>query len=304
VPFVEEERAVSYQEELVDLPDGRVLEVGALGDPSGTTVVLHHGTPGSVRSVASFGPLLEQGNFFVVSLSRPGYGRSSRLEGREIASVVGDTGHALDAFDRSQYVALGWSGGGPHALACAALDTPRCRGAVTLASVVPIDVDFDWTEGMAQGNIDEFALAQEGGPAYEAFMEEAGAAMSGMNTENAISLFGDLLSERDEEVLRDPAALESFVDATTHAFVEGWYGFHDDDLAFYKDWGFDPATIAVPVEIFYGDQDLMVPPTHGAWLASHISTARVFHDEHEGHLSIWGNHFDELAKALNSTWSS
>jgi hypothetical protein len=48
----------------------------------------------------------------------------------------------------------------------------------------------------------------------------------------------------------------------------------------------------------------MVPPTHGAWLASHISTARVFHDENEGHLSIWSRHFDEVAKALNSTWSA
>jgi pimeloyl-ACP methyl ester carboxylesterase len=301
---VAERRAVNYREELVELPDGRVLEVGALGDPSGTTVFLHHGTPGSVRSVTSFAPLLEEGNFYFVTMSRAGYGRSSRLAGRQISSVIADTDQALDAFDRSEYVALGWSGGGPHALACAALDTPRCRGAVTLASIVPVDVDFDWTEGMAPSNVDEFALAKEGGPAYEAFMEEAGAAMADMNTENALGLFGDLLSERDVEALTDPVALESFVNATTHAFVEGWYGFHDDDLAFYKEWGFDPTSISVPVEVFYGDQDLMVPPTHGAWLASHIATARVFHDEHEGHLSIWSHHFDEVAKALFSTWSS
>jgi pimeloyl-ACP methyl ester carboxylesterase len=297
-------RVVNYQEKLIDLPDGRVLEVAALGDPAGTTVFLHHGSPGSTRSVNSFAPLLDQGDFYFVTMSRAGYGRSSRLEGREIASIVDDVRAALRAFDRTEYVSLGWSGGGPHSLACAALDTPRCHGAVSLAGVVPIDVDFDWTEGMAPENIEEFALAKEGGPAYEAAMEAAGASMGDITSENAIDLFGDLLSEPDKEALADEATMESFVDATTHAFVESWRGFYDDDLAFYKPWGFDPAAIAVPVEIFYGDQDHMVPPTHGAWLASHIPSARVFHDEHEGHLSIWTRHFDEVAKALSSTWSS
>jgi pimeloyl-ACP methyl ester carboxylesterase len=135
-------------------------------------------------------------------------------------------------------------------------------------------------------------------------MEAAGAFMADMNVENAANLFEGLLSEPDREYLRDPAALAAFVDATTYAFSESWRGFYDDDLAFYKDWGFDPTAIAVPVEVFYGDQDLMVPPTHGAWLASHITTARVFHDEHEGHLSIWGRHFDEVAKALESVAAS
>ncbi len=295
---------MNYQEKLVALPDGRTLEVGALGDPEGTTVILHHGSPGSVRTVKSFAPLLEEGSFFVVTLSRPGYGRSSRREGRAIASIVEDTRQALDAFDRSQYVALGWSGGGPHALACAALDAPRCRGAVSLAGVVPIDVDFDWTEGMAPENVEEFARAREGGPAYEAAMEEAGASMAAMNADNTLETFGDLLSEPDKKVLSDPDALACFVDATTYAFVEGWRGFYDDDVAFLKAWGFDPAKISVPVEIFYGDHDHMVPSTHGAWLASHITTARVFHDEHEGHLSIWMRHFDEVAKALHSAASS
>jgi len=295
---------MEYREQLIDLPDGRILEVATLGDPSGSTVFVHHGSPGSSRSVMSFAPLLELGDFYFVTMSRAGYGRSARLEGRNIAWIVADTDHALDAFERDRYVALGWSGGGPHALACAALDTARCQGAVSLASVVPIDVDFDWTEGMAPSNVEEFALAKEGGPAYEAAMEAAGAFMADMNVENAANLFEGLMSEPDREYLRDPAALAAFVDATTYAFSESWRGFYDDDLAFYKEWGFDPTTIAVPVEVFYGDQDLMVPPTHGAWLASHISTARVFHDEHEGHLSIWGRHFDEVAKALESVAAS
>jgi pimeloyl-ACP methyl ester carboxylesterase len=296
-----EESAVDYQEEVIELPDGRVLEVAALGDPSGSTVFYHHGTPGSSRTVKSLAPLLEFGNFYLVTQSRAGYGRSSRHQGRDMASVVADTDHALDFFERDRYVVLGWSGGGPHALACAALDTPRCLGAVSLAGVVPIDVDFDWTEGMAPENVAEFELAKEGGPTYDEGMAAAGAFMASMSAENAFDILGELVGPPDKEVLADPVALDAFVEATTYAFLEGIYGFYDDDQAFYKPWGFDPEAISVPVEIFYGDQDKMVPPTHGAWLASHLKTARTFHDEREGHLSIWMNHFDEVAKALTST---
>ncbi|MGB7103085.1 MAG: alpha/beta hydrolase, partial [Acidimicrobiales bacterium] len=247
---------MNYQEELIDLPDGRVLEVAAQGDTAGTTVFLHHGTPGSTRTLDAFAPLLDVGDFFIVTLSRPGYGRSSRLAGRNIAAVVEDARHVLDFFERDRYVALGWSGGGPHALACAALDAPRCTGAVTLASVVPIDVDFDWTEGMAPENVEEFALAKEGGPEFEEAMETTGTIMGDMTTENAVDIFAGLLSDPDRNVLSEDQALKAFVDATRHAFSESWRGYYDDNAAFYMNWGFDPRSIAVPVEIFYGDQDL------------------------------------------------
>ena len=95
-----------------------------MGDPTGDTVFFHHGTPGSTKTLLAFEPLTESGKLFFVTTSRAGYGASTRREGRNIAAVVDDTRSALDALGRESYVALGWSGGGPHALACAALDAP------------------------------------------------------------------------------------------------------------------------------------------------------------------------------------
>jgi pimeloyl-ACP methyl ester carboxylesterase len=291
---------MTYREEQLELADGRTLEVATMGNPSGATVFFHHGTPGTTRTVKSLEALSDFGDFFVVTTSRPGYGQSSRREGRSIASVVGDLNAALDRFGREEYVALGWSGGGPHALASAALD-PRCRSAVTLASVAPADVDFDWTEGMGPENVEEFALAQEGGPAYEELMAATGDVLGTATKNNIVELIGGLLSEPDREAISEDDARELFVEGMRYGFVNGWRGYFDDNVAMMAPWGFDVSDIAVSVHLFYGDDDLMVPAPHGKWLAAHVANSTVTHHPKEGHLSIFMNHLDEVATALTAS---
>jgi pimeloyl-ACP methyl ester carboxylesterase len=295
---------VAILEQLINLPDGRVLEVATMGDPSGGTVLFHHGTPGSTKTLLAFEPLAESGELFFVTTSRAGYGASSRREGRNIASVVDDARCALDALGRESYVALGWSGGGPHALACAALDAPRCLKTVTLASVAPSDVDFDWTEGMGPENLEEFALAMVGGPAYEAYMEDSCAALAGVDKDNVIEMMAGLLPDADRAVLEDEHARDLFATGMRYGFANDWRGYFDDNVAFLLPWGFDVRTIDVPVALFYGDADLMVPPAHGRWLANNIANAVAHHHAPEGHLSIFARHFDELATELASGFSS
>jgi pimeloyl-ACP methyl ester carboxylesterase len=294
---------VSYQEHLIECPDGRTLEAATLGHPSGQTIVFHHGTPGSTVMVQNYEPLLEFGNFFFVTTSRAGYGRSSRLEGRDVAAVVSDVTTVLDFFHRDTYAVMGWSGGGPHALACAALGAPRCLGAVSLASVAPIDVDFDWTEGMGPENLEEFALARQEGPAFEEFVASLGSDMAEATEGNIIELFGGLLPEIDKEVLANDRVRHLFVNAVRHGFVNGWRGHYDDDVAFVSPWGFDPVAITVPVAVWYGDADLMVPPTHGAWLASHLACASAHHQPKDGHLSLFQNHVEEVASNLSDLFA-
>ena len=291
---------MAYREEQLDLPDGRTLEVATMGDPSGATVFFHHGTPGSTRQVKLFAGLLDFGDFFLVTTSRPGYGQSSRQEGGSIASVIGDVDAALDHVGRDEYVALGWSGGGPRALASASLD-PRCRAAVTLASVAPADVDFDWTEGMGPENLEEFALAKEGGPAYEELMAATGDFMGAATKDNIIDMIAGLLSEPDRKALADDEAREVFVEGLRYGFANGWRGYFDDNVALMAPWGFDVGDITRPVHLLFGGEDLMAPAAHGEWLAAHVANASVTHHPEEGHLSIFLNHFDEVATALSAT---
>src|SRR5580692_5580109 len=231
---------MNYNELLLDLPDGRTLQVATLGEPSGKTVLFHHGTPGSANLVKMLAPLAEDGSLFVVTTSRAGYGKSTRLEGRDVASVVRDARTALDSLGRGDYVVVGWSGGGPHALACAALDAPRCLAAWSLAGVVPTNLDFDWTEGMGPENVEEFALAHDGGPEYEASMAAYGEAFGSATKDNVVELFGGLLSEPDKAVFEPEAAREDFAASLRQGFEFGWRGVYDDDEAMMHEWGFDP----------------------------------------------------------------
>jgi pimeloyl-ACP methyl ester carboxylesterase len=293
---------MEFREQLIDCPDGRVLEVATMGDPSGHTVFFHHGTPGSTKTLRSFEPMLGLGNFYFVTTSRAGYGASTRLEGRSISSVVDDVRTVLDSLNRDSYVALGWSGGGPHALACAALDTPRCLKTVSLASLVPLDADVDWTEGMGPENLEEFALAKEGGPAYEEYMATVGAVLAELNKDNVVELMAGLLCDADRKVLDDERDRDLFATGMRYGFANGWRGYYDDNVAFYVPWGFDPTAIEIPVSIYYGDADLMVPPAHGEWLASHVASATTHHHPLEGHLSIFSRHLDELAADFTSAF--
>lgn len=279
--------------ECVTLRDGRQLEIMTSGDPSGRTVVFHHGTPGW----AGLGPHMAEafGNNIVVSYSRAGYGSSARHAGRTVSSVVDDVRQVLDHLGRQEYISVGWSGGGPHALACAALDAPRCQAAISLAGVVPMDVDFDWTAGMAPENIEEFAVAREGGPRYEEHMQQAADTFANVTADTIFDAFGELLPQVDRDAINNGMGREAFADDCRHAFENGYWGFYDDDRAFFAEWGFDPRNITVPVAIWFGDADTMVPATHGEWLAKNVPGATRHFHAGDGHCSIVENHKPDLA---------
>jgi pimeloyl-ACP methyl ester carboxylesterase len=72
----------------------------------------------------------------------------------------------------------------------------------------------------------------------------------------------------------------------------------DDDQCFVTSWGFDPSTITVPVGVWFGDADTMVPPSHGVWLSEAIPTASARRMPREGHISLVTNYQNDIADFL------
>ena len=284
---------MTYTDAIVTTPDGRDLEVAAVGDPKGATIVFHHGTPGSAPLVKAFDATATERGYFIITMSRAGYGPSSRLEGRDAAHVVQDVQVALQHFGRVRYVSIGWSGGGPHALACAALDA-KCDAVVSLAGVAPANVDFDWTEGMGPENITEFELARRGGPEYEEHLKFQSDMLASATADSVIELMSGLLPDADKEALADDEARTTLAAAFQHGCGTSHLGFLDDDQLFLRDWGFELSGIAVPTDVWFGGTDLMVPPTHGHFLVGAIAGATAFHYPQDGHVSIVTNHQGEL----------
>jgi pimeloyl-ACP methyl ester carboxylesterase len=273
---------------MVQAADGRQLEVLASGPPAGLTVVLHNGTPAGLMAAPAIAAAAAERGMRLVLYARPGYEGSTPDPGRRVCAAAADLGAVLDALGAAEFVTVGWSGGGPHALACAALLPGRCLAAATMAGAAPCQAEgLDWWHGMAQENLAEFQAAAAGPEALTSFLEPVARELASVTGPDVAAGLGDLASAADKAALTGEFAdyLAASIRAAVAGGVAGW---RDDDLAFIADWGFTMADAGtdVPVAVWQGDQDMMVPWSHGQWLAAHIPGARAHLLPGEGHLTL------------------
>jgi len=262
------------------------LDVMRHGRPDGRALVFHVGTPNAPAEFPLLTDALDERGWQLVAYARPGYAGSARREGRSVADAAADTAAVLDELGIDRFVTIGWSGGGPHALACAALLPDRCDAAASLAGVAPFDADgLDFLAGMGPENIEEFGAAVRSRDELAAFLLPFADALSKVTGEEVAKSLGGLVDDVDRAALTGELA-ETMARMLRRALSNGIAGWLDDDLAFVKPWGFDLAEIAVPVSIWQGAHDRMVPFAHGEWLAAHVPGARVHLYDDEGHISL------------------
>ena len=286
------------EQKLISLPDGRDLQVLMAGPENGLPLVIHEGTPAGLVVYPPAVRAARDRGLRVVIIARPGYEASTPRPGRRVADVAEDVAAVLDDLGADTFVTYGVSGGGPHALACAARLPGRCLAAASVAGVAPYRAEgLDFLAGMGPENVTEFGAALKGGDALTSYLEGKAAGFANVTADDIVAAFGGLVSDADKAALTGEyaATLAASLRAALRNGVAGW---RDDDLAFTADWGFDLGQLAVPVAVWQGDQDRMVPYAHGQWLAAHIPGARVHLKPGEGHLTIaltaLGNILDDL----------
>jgi pimeloyl-ACP methyl ester carboxylesterase len=289
----------SHVTRILATPDGRQLEVLSTGPEDGLVLLFHNGTPGGLAAYPGMTAAAAARGLRTVMYARPGYGGSTARPGRRIADAAADVAAVLEEFDARQFVTVGWSGGGPHALACAALLPGRCLAAASLAGVAPAQVaGLDWMAGMGPENVAEFTAAGQGEIALTAFLEEAAAGLGQVTGQQVAAEMGGLISAADRAVVTAEFAdyLAELFRMALRAGIAGW---RDDDIAFVSDWGFPlEQASAVPVAIWQGEEDRMVPFSHGAWLAGHIPGARAHLARGEGHLTLAARSFGTVLDDL------
>ena len=211
----------------------------------------------------------------LISFDRPGYGGSDRLAGRRVADAAADVLAIADAFGLERFAVVGRSGGGPHALACAALLPERMTKAAVLVGIAPHGADgLDWFDGMAQSNVMEFTAATRG---YEDIVAHTKALANAVraNPANLLATLHSELPDSDRRVVADRGIRSMLLETYTEALRTSDYGWVDDALAFCSPWGFDPATVMVPVLLWHGASDVFSPASHARWLADRIPSAAV-----------------------------
>lgn len=270
----------------VTTSDGRTLTVREGGDPEGFPILAIAGTPGSSMLYEPHSRDAAERGIRLFSYDRPGYGGSTRQKGRSVADCAQDITAVCDALGVERFCVWGISGGGPHALAAGALLPERVIAVAVLASTAPYDAEgLDFFEGMGELNVEEFGKIFEGEEAHRASMEKERQDLLTATPEQLLELWQTLLGPSDREVATGELAafLLDHMRAGIGPSGDGWI---DDAVAFVTPWGFDLASIRVPVQLWQGEQDSFVPYGHGVWLAEHIPGVDARLTAEDGHLTL------------------
>lgn len=275
----------------IRLPDGRTLHAydtcaggsspSTPGEPA--AVFWHHGSPNVGSPPRPLFAAAEANGLRWVSYDRPGYGGSSPHDGRTAASAAADVAAIADALGIARFAVFGHSGGGQHALACAALLPERVIAAVSVSSQAPFGADgLDWFAGWSPGIAAEYRAAARGRAALEAHW-------AGTEPED----MGAYFTQADIAALG--GSWSWLADVAGQAMRQGNEGYLEDTLASVRPWGFQPDAIGVPVLIVHGAKDKMVPPAHGAWLAARCPAAEPRTVQGAGHITV----LDRAPQALS-----
>jgi pimeloyl-ACP methyl ester carboxylesterase len=276
-----------YPEPMIIEAAGRRLAIEDAGPPSGFPILAHSGDgsrhifPGAAADAAASG-------FRMIGYDRPGSGLSDSLPGRSVADCAADVTAIVQALGLTAAAAWGASGGGPYALASAAL-LPEVFTAVCLfAPIGPYaQPGLDFTAGMsweqeARAEIDGYFSDPVAARArFEAGIPEQLATRS--DTDWWMVRWGDRAG-------RDRAYSREWADHLAASAADGsGGGWWDDWTAGLRPWGFDLRQVGAPVAIWQGMQDQAVPPAHARWLAAALPHADLRLADAEDHTNIEEN---------------
>jgi pimeloyl-ACP methyl ester carboxylesterase len=257
------------------VPTGRgQLAVDVSGDPHGVPVFLLHGMPGSRSGPKPRPSVLYRLGVKLIAYDRPGYGESTRRKGRSVAGAAEDVATIADHLDIDRFAVVGRSGGGPHALACAALLPERVIRAAALGSVAPPDADgLDWFEGMAHDNYVTYAAADNSDRFVRMLRRRASRAVR--EPESIIVRLRGQMTDVDRATVRNVALRRLMAATFTEALKTGADGWIDDVRALRRHWEFDLDAIKAPVKLWHGKDDNFAPASHSRWLAERIPDAAL-----------------------------
>jgi len=291
-------------ERTVTTPDGRILAVQEAGDPAGRPVLVHYGTPMNRRLYGPHAADAVGRGLRLISYDRPGYGGSTPQPGRTHADCAADVRAICESLDLPRIAVWGISGGGAHALATAALLPDLVIAAASLAGVAPYDADgLDWFDGMGEDNANDSGSHLTDPAAARARADSERERVLAASPADLAEEFSSLFSAADAEVFTGELAdyvLLSFREALATS-SEGWV---EDECADASPWGFDLASVSVPVLVAHGRQDQFVPFSHGQWLAAHIPGAEAWLSEDDGHWTLYEYRVPEVHAWLSDRFTS
>jgi pimeloyl-ACP methyl ester carboxylesterase len=207
--------------------------------------------------------------------------------------IVPDVRALADHLGLDGFAVVGWSTGGPHALAVADGLADRVTGVGAIASIAPLDkVGLD---GLGERVFIE--MAQSDPQALRETMKQLAASMRDDPEGTSTALFADVMSDRDVAYFARPENYEMVIADLVESARGDWEGYADDCVAGAGDWGFDLDAVSTKVALLHGTADRVVPIEHSRFLAHALANASLSQVDDEGHLSVL-DHLPELCAEL------
>jgi pimeloyl-ACP methyl ester carboxylesterase len=279
--------------------DDVTLGVRESGSPDGLPVLHFHGTPGSRLEFAWADDAVAQAGVHLVTFDRPGYGLSTQVP-FSLSRVAHLAIELVDRLGWNQFATLGWSGGGPFALATAAAAADRVSAVGVISGAGPFQEIPGALERLSGGDAEGAALSASDPAAAAAAFAETFADLAAVGDEAQLLVtFAPALSERDQRVLANPPITTALLRDIQEAFLQGSLGGGWDNVSWVGAWDFSLDAVQCPVLLWYGDEDLMAPPSFGDWLEAHLPQARLTMRKGYGHLAAI-EHLPEMLDELTA----
>jgi pimeloyl-ACP methyl ester carboxylesterase len=273
---------------MITLSDGRILGYAEYGDFYGRPLFFFHGQPGNRLFRHPDEALATSLGVRLITVDRPGYGLSDFKPGRKLLDWPQDVSEFADALGIDKFAVLGFSAGGPYALACA-LQIPHLLTRVGIADSAPpmyLPEIHRSATGMLRNNLQ---LARHA-PGVLRVVFKLFWAYSRRNPDAFLKMAQAQSSQMDKDIMSQPGFLSMLDEVWKENLRRDSRGYVQDVEILMNDWGFRLSEIQKEIYLWQGEDDVNTPAEWARFMAGELPhcIASVFPDEaHFAMLMYW-----------------
>lgn len=274
----------------IKLRDGRVLGYNEYGDPKGKPVFHFNGSGGSRLEHPVDTSILTELGIRYISTDRPGHGISTAQPGRELLDWPDDISSLADHLGIDKFFVLGWSAGGPHALACAYKLQDRIISGALVGGLAPPDRPKPY-QGYS-GILKLIMFLGRNFPKLVYVFRRMSAKLINKPSGDIGDKFIKSMPKVDQKPFENIEIKEMFVADIKEGYKQGGDGPARDDIIINFPWKFDIKNIQSRFDIWQGDKDKNVPLNQGQYLADLLPNSNFHLLKDKGHMLLldeWKN---------------